>query len=99
MTLRYTLRIINDSRTFERKAEFDPLPAVGDQIDAFPPAVEPLIVASVETDPETGRIVVTLEHWNPDRAEDRPVNWDSCFTRADQNDLFDGGWRKVESRK
>lgn len=40
-TLRYTLWTKTESRTFEHEAEFEPLPSVGDSIDAFFPAVEP----------------------------------------------------------
>ncbi len=98
VTLRYTLWSQSDSRTFEREAELDPLPAVGDSIDAYPPAVEPYDVASVELDPTTGRTIVNLRHWDPDEPMDRPLNWESTITQADVQDLIDGGWREIGTR-
>jgi hypothetical protein len=87
VTLRYTLWTKTDSLTLERGAEFDVLPVAGDQIDAFSPAVEPFNVVKLETDPDSGRIVVTLEHWGPDLPEHRRVSWDDAFTRDDLSAL------------
>ena len=98
VTLHYTLWSQSDCRTFEREAEFDHLPAVGDSIDAFPPAVEPYDVASVEQDPTTGRTIVTVKLWDPDELMDRPLNWDIPVTQVEVQELIDGGWSEIRTR-
>ena len=96
VTLHYTLWTKTESRTFEHEAEFEPLPSVGDSIDAFFPAVEPYDVVRIDQD-AADRTIVILEHWDPDAPEDRPVDWDNPFTQADVRDLIDGGWREVRN--
>ena len=107
--LRYTMRTKTEMRTFEREAEFAELPAIGDSIDAFPPAVEPYDVIRIEVDVEPGPPVVVLQHWDPEPPvivlqhwdpeppEDHPVDWNNPVTRADLKDLVEQILRKGRS--